>query len=468
MPAQYAGEFSLDTCVLLTSGGIRVDLKNSVIQLDIFEEIYNNGITGTISVADTNGIIQNAQVIGQDYLRLKISTPGLDEDDSKKASIDFVDNPFVIHKINARFDVSKSGEVFQLSFMSPEVLYNYRLRLSRTFTETNSNIVKNILRSPNLIDSRKKLHIEPTDGVRKHIVPNISPFDFIGSLLDDSTSTVNRSPHYFFFENTKGIHFRTLQSLYNSPTVAYFNDGDAGTVLNEGKTRDLEKEFNTALSYEPATQNDMLANIMGGLLGSTFIEYNIFHKKYAVKEYGYFDNFGDFERVNAKDKSRDNPIYSEGSIDDLDNNVGDFKSARIFLQPTSINESNQSDANHYNTNTSSYSFRPNNKIKSISQNMAKMFELNSTISATMQVNGHCNLAAGNIVQVSRPAGGPGEFDDEFTGKFLITKLRHIFDQGTRKHEVLMHVAKDSSVGVDNGPVKQPKGRKQPVIDLSEY
>ena len=97
-----------------------------------------------------------------------------------------------------------------------------------------------------------------------------------------------------------------------------------------------------------------------------------------------------------------------------------------------------------------------------------MFELNSTISATMQVNGHCNLAAGRIVQVSRPAGGPGEFDDEFTGKFLITKLRHIFDQGTRKHEVLMHVAKDSSVGVDNGPVKQPKGRKQPVIDLSEY
>ena len=44
----------------------------------------------------------------------------------------------------------------------------------------------------------------------------------------------------------------------------------------------------------------MLANVMGGLLGSTFIDYNIFHKKYAIKEYGYFDNFKDFERINGK------------------------------------------------------------------------------------------------------------------------------------------------------------------------
>jgi hypothetical protein len=97
-----------------------------------------------------------------------------------------------------------------------------------------------------------------------------------------------------------------------------------------------------------------------------------------------------------------------------------------------------------------------------------MFELNSTISATMQVNGHCNLSVGNIVHVSRPNGGSGEIDEEFSGKFLITKLRHVFDQGTRKHEVLMHVAKDSSVGVDNGPVKQIKGRNQPTIRISEY
>ena len=213
----------------------------------------------------------------------------------------------------------------------------------------------------------KPFYFENTATNAKYVIPSLKPYAAINYLSTQSLSGKYNNAGYLFYENAKGFHFRTLQSLYNQPVTAFFNDGDAGTVLNEGKTRDIEKEFNTALSYEPSSQNDMLANIMGGMLGSTFIEYNLFHKKYAIKEYGYFDNFRDFERVNAKTISRDNPIYSEGSVDDSDNNVGDFKSARIFLQPNSINESNQGDASHYNTNTTSYSFSPNNKSKSKSK-----------------------------------------------------------------------------------------------------
>ena len=460
---QYAGEFLLKELKIHTSSGTVLDITKQVASVDLYEDIFSTAMSGEVAFLDVDNLTENGPILGQEFMTLKITTPSLDEEE-----INFTNASFVIHKLGTKIDANANTQLIVLKFTTPELIRNKRVRVSKSYTDSIDKIVESIMRDKRYINTNKNLYIEPTAGIRKVISPNYHPYDFITNLATDALNKKYASSYFLFFENTKGIHFRTLQSLYNSSTVAYFNDGDAGTVLNEGRTRDLEKEFNTALSYEPATQNDMLANVMGGLLGSTFIEYNLFHKKYAVKEYGYFDNFGDFERVNAKDKSRDNPIYSEGSIDDLDNNVGDFKSARIFLQPTSINESNQSDAIHYNTNTSSYSFKPNNKIKSISQNMAKMFELNSTISATMQVNGHCNLAAGRIVQVSRPAGGPGEFDDEFTGKFLITKLRHIFDQGTRKHEVLMHVAKDSSVGVDNGPVKQPKGRKQPVIDLSEY
>ena len=39
MPIQYAGEYSLDKCILLTSGGIRVDLKDTVVQVDLFDGI---------------------------------------------------------------------------------------------------------------------------------------------------------------------------------------------------------------------------------------------------------------------------------------------------------------------------------------------------------------------------------------------------------------------------------------------
>ena len=38
----------------------------------------------------------------------------------------------------------------------------------------------------------------------------------------------NPSPHYLFFENKDGIHFRSLQSLYDQDTKETFHVGDMG------------------------------------------------------------------------------------------------------------------------------------------------------------------------------------------------------------------------------------------------
>ena len=40
------------------------------------------------------------------------------------------------------------------------------------------------------------------------------PFDVCRLLAGEAVSEQEGSPHYLFYENTKGIHFRSLQSLY--------------------------------------------------------------------------------------------------------------------------------------------------------------------------------------------------------------------------------------------------------------
>ena len=52
-----------------------------------------------------------------------------------------------------------------------------------------------------------------------------------------------------------------------------------------------------------------------------------------------------------------------------------------------------------------------------------MFEL-GCLYATMKVNGHCNLAVGQVVYMSGPSSGG--VDTEYSGRFLIHKLRHTF------------------------------------------
>ena len=76
---QYAGEFTLDKCDLITASGGKVDIKALAVEINIFEDIYRSGMTGTIGYVDTNNVFSKGHVRGQDYLVLKISTPTLSE-----------------------------------------------------------------------------------------------------------------------------------------------------------------------------------------------------------------------------------------------------------------------------------------------------------------------------------------------------------------------------------------------------
>ena len=50
--------------------------------------------------------------------------------------------------------------------------------------------------------------------------------------MSKSQNGNNPSPHYLFFENKDGIHFRSLQSLYNQDMKDIFHVGDMGLMKN--------------------------------------------------------------------------------------------------------------------------------------------------------------------------------------------------------------------------------------------
>ena len=53
---------------------------------NLYEDIFSPCMTGDITVVDTNAILMNAPVTGQDFLSFKITTPGLENQ-----SIDFTE-----------------------------------------------------------------------------------------------------------------------------------------------------------------------------------------------------------------------------------------------------------------------------------------------------------------------------------------------------------------------------------------
>ena len=71
---EFAGDYNLSNIILTSHAGKAVDFKAMVIELNIYESIYKNAMSGTVVVLDTQNIISKLPICGQERLSFKLST----------------------------------------------------------------------------------------------------------------------------------------------------------------------------------------------------------------------------------------------------------------------------------------------------------------------------------------------------------------------------------------------------------
>ena len=71
---QYAGEYEINDVTLFSSSGNAIPLNTLIMQLVLFENIFSPSMSGQITLIDTNSIVLNLPIIGQEYLSFKIKT----------------------------------------------------------------------------------------------------------------------------------------------------------------------------------------------------------------------------------------------------------------------------------------------------------------------------------------------------------------------------------------------------------
>ena len=444
---QYASEFNLDVCRLYTIQESFADISNLVLSIDINENIFQNSVTGTIVLGDANNLIENMPITGQEYLDLKISTPGANKFEH---TIDFTgDKKLYVYDVVARESLTSGSQVYTLSVSTIESLRNENIRISKSYTNTISNIVDDMF--VNVFQTKKELFIEPTKGIRKIVVPNNHPFTLVNRLKTEAKSQVYNTPHYLFFENKNGFHFRSLQHLMckgrDDKKVVIrkvLHCGDKNLDEDKDSRSDIDttlfQSFMRIQRYKFESLNNWYDNNKMGILGSTLFTHNIYTKSYKKETFDYFDNFN---RHNINKFAK--PMYDR---DMLVRDFGTFENSRIFMQPvsrvgTSITDK---DAHHYKDGKAQYdSSIPED---SISDRRSKISELLSGgISINMVINGTTDLTAGDMVYITLPIIGQnhgGEnFETSTTGNYLVSHLRHNFIPLTQKHEIHLRAIKDN-------------------------
>jgi len=432
MPVQYAGEYKLLECKLMSSTGAVARLDDKVISFQIYENMFSQSLIASLTIIDNTNMVMKMPIIGQEFVALRIETPDIGE-------LNFTDNVFAVTGVKARQDVSNDTQLYDLNLVSTESLRNSRTRVSKSYSGSISQTVVNILRDENLIDTNKDVFVDPTSGSRKFVASNSRPYRFIRNITREAVSKVHGgSPHYYFFENCKGFQFRCLDGLYKSPSKGTFV-ADSESLSDTKNGDNIEKDYRRIISFAISRTNDTLITSMGGMLGSNLIKYNIFNKNYQEYDFNYFNNFNKHGRIDK------NPIYNNTSIDRRSKTMGDFSSSRIHLHPTSNNGTH--DTQFYDEDIG-YNHADNSVEQWLQSLKSKNLELNGGLNVQVKVHGYSELAAGDMVNLEFPITGTDhdneQVDTIYKGNFLVTQLKHDFDQSERQHRILMSCVKDST------------------------
>ena len=122
---QSAGEISIEELTLVSNNGT-VSLLDYLVELNIYEGIYNNVVSGDILISDSRNLIKELSIIGEEYLIIKVVTPGLDYPIYKTFRITSVEDRMLVRDNNT--------QIYKLRFISQEAIIDSLSPLYNAFS----------------------------------------------------------------------------------------------------------------------------------------------------------------------------------------------------------------------------------------------------------------------------------------------------------------------------------------------
>ena len=462
---QFAGEFVIEECRIITTSGKNFDIKDIVEEINIYENIYTAAISGSIMVKDATNIVGNFPIVGEERLYMKILTP--QNTPEPETTIDYTLSPLMIYKVNLQETDGEKAQIVSLQFGSIEGFRNNTSKVSQSYSGQPNEIIEKILRDETYLRSKKTFYYEPTANNVKIIFPNLRPFQCIKHLGNISNSRSNNSsPSYLFYETTKGYHFRTFDSICREEPKFQFKE-NIGAQLNDQGIIDVQANLDTLVNYQIVSSRDTNSNIQSGMLSSKLLVHDVYNKRLDLYKYDYLSNF---DKDIHPDNGESQPIITESKDPDTFKGLTEHEDTKLFVTSTSSGYS-------FSETEGNYPYQSDNKIQTLQRKHSRKEQFDKGLTLNIEVNGQTFIQAGD--KISLDIHSLGAFDDDkldenLSGGYVVTHLRHTFTQsGQLKHKIIMRVAKDSkrgqrlpSVGIQQNDEYGTDTNKSRSVDVS--
>ena len=463
MELEQAGQFEIEEAILITSTGNVIPVQSSIVEIAIYESIYSNSVMGELQIVNTIALQNEGPFIGQEYLSMKIRTPTLQDETFK---LKFDENVFHITKVSRNY--AGGAEILTFEFYSSELIHNQRTLISRTLRGTYHEMVESLLRKD--LKCKKRLYIEQANDTKEYIANNVRPFDIIKNFAKHATALHHGLSSFVFFENLRGYHFRSLQSLYSEGSR--FNYFEVATNTTSGDPSEpgtnnakinakVTKDLGTLLGVKISSNNDTTTTQAAGGLSSRLITHDIVQKKFNVNTYNYLDDknlqkhgLEKYATRNAPQAGRkkDAPLYSSSEVDENGNRISDFIPVQYLTPVTTIKnksgvyKNSQYEVYNGNKKETEYVFDPVKAENTLQKRRSLFTNLEMGLNLELWVNGQTTFGAGDMISVDiqKESKHSDDRKDKFLrNDFLVKSIKHVFNTANKKHHMYLTVAKDS-------------------------
>ncbi len=406
-----------------------------------YESITDPYVSANIRILDSGESVIN-KIVGGEEVHMSVAGP----DETEYHYI------LMVYMVGDR-SVSNKTQTYNIGLISAEALTNESMKISKTLTGRPDSIAKEILEDEKIINTEKDFFGTPCQNNTK-IHPNgKSPFQVITSLCNGSVSSTNSnvdgntsssatntdkevggSAGYVFFENRKGYHFKSIDSLCD--TKGQFGGG--------GKVRSFVDSLNDGVNEDSIinvnfeSEINLIHALRLGTYSSQLQTYDISSGKFEVYTYNLSKEWDNQSHLGSQTKL--NPMQEK-----LSSHPTRILSTIVDHEKyyTGTDTADPDDPDYKNDNNF-WDYSKHHIVQNISRN----FMLN-TQGLRIDVPGNIDLCVGEIINVILPSSVSEDqkldepVDESNSGFYLIHSLSRFFDQRTQEVTTVLKLKRDS-------------------------
>jgi hypothetical protein len=429
---QSAGEISIEQLFLVTNNG-SLSLLDYLVELNIYESIFNNVVSGDILLSDSRNLIQELKLLGEEYLLVKVSTPGLSYPIYKTFKITSIEDRVLVRDQNT--------QIFKFRFISQEALVDSLSPIYSAFSGQTSTIVNKIF-TDNLETNRTFVYNDTNSKLSqgnektplvlfseaankiKFVSPGWTPFQCLNWLAKKSIPKSGKACNFLFWESNRAFYFGSLEDIFaQGKSIGSYEYKATGTLASN----DTIEKMALIQSVNILNGLDHLENLDNGYFASKLVALDIFKKQRIITDYDHVTKYSSYTHIAGKNSV---PLF------DAKNVVRNLNS-HIRVYPTLSKLHTGVDDNY------------NERMGEIYGNrLSNLIELNS-LKLNISIYGRTDIEAGRIIDIKFPDMSPVDetdktsehLDSRYSGSYLITSIHHKIN--VLKHMISMEVVRDS-------------------------